>query len=63
MTTNQYALVSWCANDVLENAKSAEISVSRKEAEVLLRDQERYIADAMVSAGWEVIQQALSKKK
>ena len=61
MATTNFATVSWTVDDVIENANEAGIRINRRRAEKLLRHRARDIEDAMVEAGWEVIEVALMK--
>ncbi len=61
MDTKIYASVSWCTDDVIQNARDAGIKIGKQNAEELLRHYEARIGDAMVEAGWRVIELALAK--
>jgi len=61
MPRRKYAVVSWLPEDVLENAKEIGTELTQAEASRLLAAEEMRIVDAMVAAGWEAIENALSK--
>ncbi|GEM_PF-3221945 len=60
MGNADYASLCWTVDDVIENANELGISIPRGRAERLLRDHERHIEDAMVGAGWQVIEAVLT---
>jgi len=55
----KFAQTSWCVEDVYEEADSIGVQIDEEEAENLLTTYEDKIIDAMVSAGWDVIREAL----
>ncbi len=63
MALSNYATVSWSVDDVIENAREVGIRIHKERAKKLLRRRERYIEDAMVEAGWEVIELALRSRR
>ena len=63
MKQKDFAEVSWAVEDVLHSAEELDIPISRKKAGELLRSVENRIEDAMVSAGWEVVEGALRQMK
>lgn len=54
-----YAKIFWNVEDVQEEADRSEVSLTQGEARRLLLSIERHIEDAMVAAGWQVVQRAL----
>ena len=58
-----YGGVSWNVEDVLSEAGALSLNVTQKEAIELLEENEDHIKEAMVSAGWIVIQNALTEKE
>lgn len=59
MKENNYARVEWTIDDVIENCKQFGIPITKDAAKKVLALTERDIVDAMVSAGWQVIEEAL----
>ena len=62
-TNKDYGIVTWNIEDVLSEADALNLNITQKEAVELLEENEDHIKEAMVSAGWIVIQNALSDKK
>ncbi|HHT9124199.1 MAG TPA: hypothetical protein ACFYD6_00095 [Candidatus Brocadiia bacterium] len=58
-----YANVSWIVDDVIENSRQFGIRITRDDAKKVLVHEERRIADAMVEAGWGVIEYALLRRQ
>jgi len=50
-----YASVGWTANDVLDDAGSRNIPMTRDEAEAFLAKNEKHIREAMTERGFEAI--------
>ena len=63
VTEKSYGGVSWNVEDVLSEADSLNLDITQKEAKELLEENEDHIKDAMVSAGWIVIKNALTEKE
>ncbi len=61
MKDKKYATVEWTAQDVIENAGQFNIDITEDDALGLLMHRECYIVDAMVEAGWRIIEDALQK--
>ena len=59
MQKQSYANVEWTVDDVIENCEQFEIQVTKDTAKKVLAHAERDIVDAMVEAGWQVIEDAL----
>ena len=59
MAKQGYANIEWTVNDVLQNSKQFGIPIARDEAKEILIKEERHIVDAMLTAGWQVIEDAL----
>ncbi len=59
MEDRNYAKIEWAIDDVVENAKELEIQITKDTARKVLATKERRIMDAMVVAGWQVIEDAL----
>jgi len=62
MPVTNYAKTYWCAQDIVEEGTERGFSISRREAEALLRSNEEHIAEAMVHAGWSVIEILLASR-
>ena len=60
-SVKRYAKTQWCAADVLGEASRKGIKLTPDQASKLLADNENHIIDAMVRAGWEVIEEAISE--
>lgn len=56
-----YAKVWWTVEDISEEARENEINLTTDEARQLLESLERRLEEAMIPAGWTVIQNALSE--
>ena len=63
MKSSSFASVSWCVEDVIENAAQSGVNITQKRGEKLLRLYEKGIEDAMVQAGWQVIEEVLINGK
>lgn len=59
MARRKFAAVWWVVDDVMEYAEQYDHRISRKEALEMLESRESDIIDAMVSAGWQVIDGAI----
>lgn len=59
MQEKTYANVEWTVDDVIENCKQFGIQTTKDTAKRVLALTERDIVDAMVKAGWQVIEDAL----
>lgn len=59
MAKAKFAVVRWIPADVVENARELGRDVTPAEAARLLATEEMRILDAMVAAGWQVIEKAL----
>jgi len=62
MAKQGYANIEWTVNDVLQNSKQFGIPIARDEAKEILIKEERHIVDAMLTAGWQVIEDALLQR-
>ena len=58
-----YANVEWTVNDVMENSKQFGIQITKADAEKVLKIEEGRIIDAMVEAGWLIIEDALMERQ
>lgn len=63
MQKRHYAKVQWTGNDVIQNCKQFDIEITRESARKVLRLKERDIVDAMVQAGWQVIEDTLLQSR
>ncbi|HHT9120975.1 MAG TPA: hypothetical protein ACFYD3_10600 [Candidatus Hypogeohydataceae bacterium YC41] len=63
MQKQNYAQVCWIADDVVENCKQFGIRITKNDAKKVLAQEERHIVDAMVEAGWQVIEDALLQRQ
>ena len=63
MPKQNYANVSWSVDDVIENTKQFGIQITKDDAEKVLAIKERRIIDAMVEAGWLIIEDALMERQ
>jgi hypothetical protein len=61
MRPRKYAEVSWIVQDISDKAKEDEIELTKNEARSLLASIEARLEDVMISAGWSVIQNALTE--
>jgi len=52
--------VAWTPDDVLEEAWVCGVEMTKEGAEVLLREVEDDLVNAMLEAGWEVINNAIN---
>jgi hypothetical protein len=59
MQKESYANVEWTVDDVIENCEQFGIQATKDTAKKVLALAERDIVDAMVDAGWQVIENAL----
>jgi hypothetical protein len=59
MRRKNYANVEWTVDDVIENCEQFGIQVTKDTAQKVLALAEHDIVDAMVTAGWQVIEEAL----
>ena len=59
MQKQNYAKVVWTIEDVIENSNQFEIQITKDAAKRVLAHEERRIVDAMVKAGWQVIEESL----
>ncbi len=59
MKRSGYAYIEWAVEDVMEKADELEIEITEEDAEKLLVREERHIEDAMVAAGWDILEGAL----
>ena len=62
-TNKDYGIVTWNIEDVLSEADALNLNITQKEAVELLEENEDHIKEAMVSAGWIVIQNALEEAR
>ena len=62
-TNKDYGAVAWNIEDVLSEADALNLNITQKEAVELLEENEDHIKEAMVSAGWIVIQNALEEAR
>ena len=62
-TNKDYGTVTWSIEDVLSEADALNLDITQKEAVELLEENEDHIKEAMVSAGWIVIQNALAEAR
>ena len=60
MAQRKYAEILWIVSDVMKNAKEMDLDIDRKSAELILKSKENRIMDAMVAAGWDVIENAIT---
>jgi hypothetical protein len=63
MRRKNYANVEWTVEDVIENCEQFGIQVTKDTAKKVLALAEHDIVDAMVEAGWQVIEDALQKSQ
>lgn len=56
-----FAQTSWCADDVLECAERNDLNLTDEQAETFLAEHADQITDAMVEAGWTVIEDKLNE--
>lgn len=57
-----FAQTSWCADDVLECAETNGLNLIEEQAENFLAEYADQITDAMVEAGWTVIEDKLNER-
>jgi hypothetical protein len=60
MARRRYAKVWWMVGDVSERAKESGVELTREGARQLLESSEQRLEEAMIVAGWTVIEDALS---
>lgn len=58
MKQNKYAEVAWTADDVLDLEDAPEEWIE-KDAEKWLNENQKYIIEAMIQTGWNVIESLL----
>jgi hypothetical protein len=63
MPNDRYAATEWTVDDVMQNAQQYEIEVTKRQAQRVLQSEESHIMDAMVQAGWNVIEEALRRQE
>ncbi len=59
----RYAVTSWDIEDVLTFAEEYDYKITKKQARILLEENEEAIVEAMIASGWEVIASALDDLK
>jgi riboflavin biosynthesis pyrimidine reductase len=62
MPRKVYADIGWTIDDVIDNSKQFGIRITKIDAKKVLKLEERHIADAMVEAGWNIIEDALLRR-
>lgn len=58
-----YANVCWTIDDVINNSKGIGIHIKQSDAKKILILKEKHIIDAMLSAGWQIIENSVLKKQ
>jgi hypothetical protein len=62
-TNGKYASVWWTIEDMEQKARESDCRLTRRDARRLLSSIERWLAEAMVAVGWDVIEDALICRK
>ncbi|MDD5087768.1 MAG: hypothetical protein PHI18_03085 [bacterium] len=63
MARKVFATISWTVEDVLDKAEYLDMEIDKKVALKTLIQHENSIMDAMVAAGWEIIEMYLLEQE